>query len=278
MSRFSTAPCFTFGTPFTLYLWNPLLNRLIKDGDSETLKLSLTIVSQDLREGVRNCLRRAEKNQFKKSFLPLDPHQLVKLLITKHPANIRSEEDLKSVIIEEILNLDKNFKKEFNHKAYQSIPENVFRARIANELTSMINQRLLGSSQVVFPSNEIEADQEKNTGSEKRVDISFSYQNPQKPHNKFLVLLELKKISHDDVLEAMEEQLLGRYMKERQVKQGIYLVIHDEEKKGSIASLRRHFKNQAAQLKLNNPEYSIESYVIDGPKKTIKRKISKKKD
>ena len=266
----------SFESRLYLYLWNPLLNRLINDGDSETLKLSLTIVSQDLREGVRNCLRRAEKNQFKKSFLPLEPHLLVKLFITKNPANIRSEEDLKRVIMEEILNLDKNFKYEFDLKTYQSYHENVFRARIANDLTSMINQRLIGSSSVVFPSSEVKADQEKNTGSEKRVDISFSYRNPQKPHNEFSVLLELKKISHDDVFEAMEEQLLGRYMKERQVKQGIYLVIHDQEKRESIATLRRRFKNQAAQLQLSNPEYSIEFYVIDGPKKTVKRKTPKK--
>lgn len=165
------------------------------------------------------------------TWFPPTPIEVVQLLENRHRRLVQSENQLLEVLIESLNRLEQKL-----HGItpavvwlWNEIDQKEYRPRSENEFSDYVKQHLeedlLGNGIVVNREVEIR----RSTGSlpGERTDIHVNALLPGRSKGTFeviTVIIEVKGNWHRELFQAMETQLVNRYLKEGKCKYGLYLI------------------------------------------------------
>ena len=261
-----------------------LLGDLIHHGTIEALQ-ALQFFIQQLPEDTTKSrdwwLVEAKKNVIEKSYLPIEPNELRKILHNGQQRLVRSSQELLVVVLESLERLQKklkgnnatsNFlwdkqkqkkgsKLDFIHK-----DENSF----SDFVKMHLDYDLQGTGIIV--NREVEIKKTTWTGTGERTDIFIQASNTNALGTAYTVVVEVKGCWHSELFTAMETQLVERYLAEWKSDCGVYLVgwFHGDNSKVE----RCHHKSYSTETDLeafldiqakglSTPRLTVNAMVVD---------------
>lgn len=212
-----------------------------------------------------NVLVNAKKKVLQETWVPLSPESLLELTQRPDSKLVTDVDGLQSLILESLKCLEQKLQGET-----PAAPDiwNRFKPKDENHLSDYVKRHLdddLKKSGVVA-AREVEIRRGEGSGSGERTDIHVTAMVPSVTEGELeqvRVIIEAKGCWHRELKTAMETQLVGRYLKGNDCRNGIYLIGHyncdqwDKEDyrckdapKWSIHKARDYFDQQAEELSM----------------------------
>lgn len=229
-------------------------------------------LNYNLLEGLENARR--------KTWTPLTPMDLIKLINIPENQMIQNGDQLLDVLLDSLGKLEKEFQGEtpsaidlWNNVKGKYTPkdEGAFSNYIKRYLDKDIAER------GIIVNREVEIRRGEGTGKGERTDIhinAITKKTINDSYDKITVIIEAKGCWHKELDTNMNDQLLERYLKDNQCNHGLYLigwfncVQWDDEDyrksdspKMSLSDFRLKFKKQADELSVNGDK--IKSFVLN---------------
>ncbi len=266
-------------------LRSSLLKKLVNMGTKEACTAIESLVEKlpEQRSVILRHLREAQINTLKKTWQPLMPSQVIDLLQDRHRRFVDSEEQLLSVIIESLNRMQDYYKGDLpaverlwswegggnNRRNYRPKDEE----SLSDEIARWFRDDL-SSSKGIIVNREVQPRRGQKTDiyvNAVKLDAGSGGAEP------LTVVIEVKGCWHDEVMIAMETQLLNRYMKENNLAHGLYIVgwfmcdrwddkdsTKSKTPKMTIEDIKGQLEDQAKQLGKNMGGVSIiEPFVLN---------------
>jgi hypothetical protein len=210
------------------YFKNNVISNLESRGTSNAIK-AIEYIKLQLPgyEWLNRVLYEAKIVARVKTWIPPKPSEIRKLVSNKNLRYIKNEYDLMNVVGESLKKLENEMHGEtpcvtslWNSKPAQIIPKEEV------ELSNFIKTHLNRDLKNFIVNREVEIRGRRGNVSGEEPDIlvqTFRYDTHNLPIEKLTLIIETKCCWHNDFMTAMQTQLLDRYLKNNQCKNGLYI-------------------------------------------------------
>lgn len=199
---------------------------------------------------------------------PPTPKGLLDLLGRSDSRLIRNNADLLNVVIEHLDQLQH----EITHNgAFREVWNDTTRPKSEDDISDWIRRRLEERlKRGVVIDREIQVQRPQQGGIGNRIDLTATAPTATQPRSTARVIIEAKLISNHDLMTAMHNQLVQRYLVPSGLRHGIYLVYwvtHDQRPPGwsrtslpNLDDLQSQLENQASTAPA---DLLIQPYILD---------------
>ena len=224
-------------------------------------------------------LVKARENMRRKNWSPLSPEEFLSLSRNPSFRLIQNADHLIDVLMESLMRLEEKLQGEtpIAFSLWNKITNNKFKPKSENDFSDFVKTHLDDDlrQRGIIASREEEIRRKQGEGGRpgEETDIYVKYFVPLNKEN-IRVIIEVKGCWHGEVNNAMETQLLNRYLNRNNCSHGIYLVgwflcnqwDMDGNSKNRISAqdieeARKKFNEQA--MKLSTDEKTIKSFVMN---------------
>jgi hypothetical protein len=175
-----------------------------------------------IRFRLREALEQARRNEF----VPVDTGDLMRLSADPRRLLVRTSPELRTLVVEILEAIEREVLQGDVPEAQHLWDESVMRPKsedsIADYLRNRIHDRLRGRSATTF--REVQTRRSRPTGIPERTDIRVDVV-PWGSDVTATVIIECKGAWNDDILTAMREQLVDRYLADVPGAEGVFLTI-----------------------------------------------------
>ncbi|WP_409464020.1 hypothetical protein [Amycolatopsis sp. GA6-003] len=245
-----------------------VLDELVARGLSDVLENLQKGRHETDRSILASYLRRARVRAMDLTFRPIEPAELLQLLGRADARLVRNDQDLQSVVIEALGDLQRMIDRE-SYRDLWNLGD-VATPKSEDDISDWIRRNLeqrLGGGAVVAREPQVRRPRDKGIGT--RIDLTVFASTATQPRNQATVIAEAKLVNHRELFTAMREQLVERYLNPTGLRHGIYLVYwvdpsqrppHWRRGRLDLEELARELAEQAHDL---GPGFTIVPVVLD---------------
>jgi hypothetical protein len=226
----------------------------------------------------------ARKNTLRRTWIPLEPNELLALAARPTSALVRNADELQSLVLDALTLLEKRLQGETPQacllwdQTSRVKGNEKFRPKDENHLSDWVKSNLetLLATRAVVVAREVEIRRGEGSGIGERTDIHVTAVVPgMRPNttDTVRVIIETKGCWNAELKSAMKDQLVDRYLQDNDCRHGIYLVgwySCDQWTDGlnqkratpdwSLDDARRVFEDQAKEMPA---DVEIRAFVLD---------------
>lgn len=205
-----------------------LLNHLVNRGTLESYRAIITIIQEFPHEKwLKNVLFRAQANIRRQTWVPPKPQEFSDLLSSQEKRFVQNGNQLLEVVLECLEKYQENLKgalpsvndlwnEDDRSSLFKPKSENHFSDHVARFLDSELAKRgLIVNREVRIRPSQL---------TDIHVDAIKAELETDNPYKRLKVIIEAKGCWHDELWNAMETQLVNKYLKDNDCQWGIYLV------------------------------------------------------
>ncbi len=201
-------------------------------------------------------LRRARDHAPGLTYTPIDPRELLKLLGRADARLVRTADDLLDVLLENLHELQH----QISHGAFRDLwnlgkdPS----PKAEDDISDWIQRNLAPRLTTTLIEREPQAHRVKARGTGTRMDLTVATTTTTQPSSTARIIIEAKLVNHGELLTALPQQLVLRYLIPTGTRHGVYLVYwvdpvwHPAGWTGRVqhdaAALRQTLSEQAAEV------------------------------
>ncbi|MEV0792662.1 hypothetical protein [Kribbella sp. NPDC050459] len=246
-----------------------VLQTLAEAGMTSALESLLPGRSPEQADYIRHFMQDSRTRAAELAHTPITPTELMRLVSDADARIVRDDAGLAVVLIEELDRIQRylthqdGFKEIWNGYPGEAGATPETEDTISDWLVRRFNERLKPH---LIVDRELQATHHKKSGTGTRMDISATRTGFDAAAR---VIFEAKRVEHPDLLTALQDQLIGQYLKPLGLNRGIYLVYWvDKAKRPSgwrstnsdRAALRTVLKEQAAE---SGSSVTVDVYILD---------------
>ncbi|WP_143271477.1 hypothetical protein [Amycolatopsis echigonensis] len=242
----------------------------------ELVERGLVDVIESLNQGrhdtdrwiLSRCIRRARDRATDLTFIPIEPAELLQLLGRADARIVRNDEDLQTVVVETLRDLQHVISREAYRDLWNlgTVPNPKSEDDISDWLRRNLEQRLGGGAVV---GRELQVRRPTDRGIGTRIDLTAAVSTDTHPRHQATVIAEAKLVNHRELLTALHGQLVERYLEQTGLRCGIYLVYWVDpaqrpppwrQDRLDLANLMQELTEQARS---HEPELKIVPFALD---------------